>query len=314
MVFLGAVQSTFTIAAMIIAGYVLTSKGWFSDETADLFSKMIIKLSLPAFMFSNFYTTFTKENLMVFATSFTYPLLLMMFMFVTGIIIIKVINIKPGRKGIYLSIFALSNTLFVGLPVNISLFGEASIPHVILFYTANTVMFWTVGVYAIRRDNPDGHMRMTVLDSAKRIISPPLVTFALTIVIILLDIRVPGFILDTARYFGNLTTPMSMLFIGMIIHSTEFGRIKIDREMIVLLVGRFIIAPLTAYILLSGIDIPTLMKKVFIIEAAMPAMTQTAIVAKAYGSDHRFAAVAAAVTTTAGMAFIPIYMVLLSRM
>jgi predicted permease len=105
-----------------------------------------------------------------------------------------------------------------------------------------------------------------------------------------------------------------MLFIGMIIHSTEFGRIKIDREMIVLLVGRFIIAPLTVYILLSGIDIPTLMKKVFIIEAAMPAMTQTAIVAKAYGSDHRFAAVAAAVTTTVGMAFIPIYMVLLSRM
>lgn len=128
MVFLGAVQSTFTIAAMIIAGYVLTSKGWFSDETADLFSKMIIKLSLPAFMFSNFYTTFTKENLMVFATSFTYPLLLMMFMFVTGIIIIKVINIKPGRKGIYLSIFALSNTLFVGLPVNISLLARQAFP------------------------------------------------------------------------------------------------------------------------------------------------------------------------------------------
>ena len=313
MVFLDAVQSTFTIAAMIAVGYILTSRGWFSEETADLFSKIIIKLSLPAFMFSNFYTTYTEENPLVLGTSVIYPLLTLILLFAAGIIIIKVVKVKPGRKGIFLAIFALSNAVFVGLPVNISFFGEASIPYVILFYTANTVLFWTAGVYAIRKDNPDGHIRMTVLDSAKRIISPPLVTFVLTIIIILLDIHVPGFILDTARYFGNLTVPMSMLLIGMIIHSTDFGEIKIDREMIVLLAGRFIIAPLTAYILLSGIDIPLLMKKVFIIEAAMPAMTQATIVAKTYGSDYRFAAVATAVTTIAGMAFIPVYMVLLGR-
>ncbi|MDD2573746.1 MAG: AEC family transporter [Firmicutes bacterium] len=72
--------------------------------------------------------------------------------------------------------------------------------------------------------------------------------------------------------------------------------------------GRFLLGPLTAFLILCPVALPVLMKKVFIIEAAMPVMTQVAIVAQTYGADHRYATLAVAVTTILGMAFIPIYM------
>jgi malate permease and related proteins len=59
------------------------------------------------------------------------------------------------------------------------------------------------------------------------------------------------------------------------------------------------------------LPIPLLMKKVFVIQAAMPAMTQTAIIAEAYGADYKYAAIMTTVTTVVSLVFIPVYMLLL---
>lgn len=313
MVVLDALQSILTIITMVSIAYVLTSRGWFDQNTARLFSRLAVMISLPAFMFSSFMSVMDREELSVLGISFIYPLLSMLLMFVIGLVVIRAIKVSPGRRGIFLAMFSLSNTIFIGLPVNVSLFGEVSVPYVVLFYTVNTMLFWTIAVYAIRRDHPSGYVKEPISVSLKKIASPPLVAFILTMVLIILDIRPPRFILDTAGYLGNLTTPLSMLFMGIVIHSIDLKKLKIDREMLAILAGRFIIAPVVAYLLFIPADIPLLMKKVFIIEAAMPVMTQAAIVAQTYGSDHKYVTLAAAVSTMVGMLFIPIYMLLLGN-
>lgn len=50
------------------------------------------------------------------------------------------------------------------------------------------------------------------------------------------------------------------------------------------------------------------MEKVFVIMAAMPAMTNTAIVAKGYGGDYKYAAMLTAVSTVLAVFAIPFYM------
>lgn len=42
--------------------------------------------------------------------------------------------------------------MFIGLPVNLALFGEKSIPAVMLYYMVNTTFFWTLGVHNIVQD------------------------------------------------------------------------------------------------------------------------------------------------------------------
>lgn len=52
--------------------------------------------------------------------------------------------------------------------------------------------------------------------------------------------------------------------------------------------------------------------QVFTMQAAMPAMTQMAIVAKSYGADAGYAATLSLVTVLAGIIVIPAYMFLVS--
>lgn len=299
---------------MISIGYFLSHKGWFDDKSSKLISKLVVNISLPAYMISNLVSTYDREKLLHLGTGLAIPFISMGAGYILALGVAKLINITPDRKGTFCSMFALSNTIFVGLPVNLALFGESSLPYVLLYYIGNTTLFWTLGVYGISSDGGRNSEGLFTLDNIKRIFSPPLTGFLLAIALILLGIKLPKSILDTCKYMGSLTTPLSMLFIGIVIYSVKLRDIKFDKSVSALLAGRFVIAPLIVFGLTYLLPIPVLMKKVFIIQAAMPVMTQTSIIAEAYDADYKYAAVMTTVTTIASLIFIPFYMLLLNRL
>ncbi len=312
MIIIDALQSVFTIFIMIGLGYYLTKKGWFDHKISELFSKLVTKVSLPAFMISNLLSSFTKERLTQSLMGLFIPFLSMLIMYFISFIIIKVINIEDNKKGTFSAMFSLSNTIFIGLPINISLFGEQAMPYILLYYIVNTLIFWTVGIFGIKKDS--GLITSNILnkESLKNIFSPPLITFIFSIILILLNIKLPKSIMDSCKYIGNLTTPISTMFIGITLSSLNLKEIKLDKKSSIILIARFILSPITVLILCSFIKIPVLMEKVFIIESAMPVMMQIAIVSRAYESDYEYATVMAALSTAASLIFIPIYMIIFS--
>jgi hypothetical protein len=226
-------------------------------------------------------------------------------------VISKIIKVKKGRIGTFRSMFFVSNSIFIGLPVNMALFGTKSIPDVLLYYIANTSFFWTLGAYEISRDGQGDTARIFSFDTLKRIISPPLIGFVLASALVLLNVHVPKFLLDTCRYFGNLTTPLAMIFIGITIYFVNFKELEFGKDVLAILLGRFFVCPVIMLLLCRG-SVPTLMKNVFVIQAAMPVMTNTAIVSRNYNADYKYATVNTVVTTIASLAAIPIYMLILS--
>lgn len=312
MVLLDAVQGVLSIIVMVGIGYFLSYKGWFNDTSSKLFSKLVVNLALPSYMISNLMTTYDKEKLMHLKSGLLIPFVSMLLGYGIAMLIAKAIKIPETRKGTFCSMFALSNTIFIGLPVNLALFGDESLPFVLLYYIANTTLFWTIGVYGISRDGGNKDKRIFTLNNIKRIFSPPLLGFAAAIILILLKVSLPKGLMDVCKYMGNLTTPLSMLFIGIVIYSVNLKDIKFDKEMAILLLGRFIIIPLSVIAICFGLPLPVLMKKVFIIQSSMPAMTQTSIIAEAYNADYKYAAIMTTVTTMASLIFIPLYMIFLT--
>jgi len=53
------------------------------------------------------------------------------------------------------------------------------------------------------------------------------------------------------------------------------------------------------------------MKKVFVIQSALPAMTQTTVLSKVYGGDTEYAALMVTTTTIFAILAIPVYMTLM---
>ena len=308
--FLGSLQSILSIMLMIALGYFLRKKGVFDESTAKTFATLVSNIALPTYMVWNLTTSFSREKLLSLEDGLVIPFLSMLASFAIGYAISKVIKVAPCRQGTFTCMFFVSNTIFIGLPVNLALFGDQSVPYVLLYYMANTCLFWTLGVYAISRDGSAERPAFLSFQNIQKTFSPPLLGFLAGVLLVLLEVKLPASILDTCKYLGNLTTPLSMLFIGMSMHGVSLQEVKINKDMVALVFGRFIVSPLSVLAVAMLLPIPLLMKQVFVIQSAMPVVTQAAIISRSYNADHRYAAVMTAVTTVLAITAIPIYMAL----
>lgn len=311
-VVLNAFQSVLSIIILIVLGYFLARRGFLDKNAASLFSRLVINVSLPAMMVYNVLSFFDREKLYSSGNGIIIPAASMLICYFVAVATAKLIKVNPERKGIFQAMFFASNTIFMGMPVNMALFGEQSVSYVLFYYAANTTIFWTLGIYSISKDKEGSNEKIFSISTAKRIISPPFLGFLTGLLLVILGIRLPRFLIDSCKYLGELTTPMSLLYIGITFSAVDTKKFKFDKDMAALLLGRFVISPLVVYALTLVFPIPGLMAKVFIIQSAMPVITQSAIIAGAYGGDQYYATYMVTLTTILSVAFIPVYMLLIS--
>ena len=179
-------------------------------------------------------------------------------------------------------------------------------------YLANTSLFWTLGVFNIQRNSFNNNKKFSTLDSIKKIFSPPFISFLIGLSLVLLEIKLPSFMVSSFRYIGNLTTPLSMFFIGIVIYSINFKEIKLDMPSYLIIVGRFIIAPFIMFLCLKLFNLPDILNKVFIVESTMPIITQAALVSEFYGVNSKYVSFMVGFTTVLSILVIPIYSVILN--
>lgn len=307
---LGA-SSILSILLIIAVGFILSKIKWIDNKTADVFSKIVINISLPSLMIINIYQRFSNEALSQYKYGIITCFICILLSYLISYIIGRITKIDKAKLGIFCALFTFSNTIFIGLPVNTSIYGDESIPFVLLYYFANTTLFWTLGVYNIKKRKFDSDARLLNLQSLRKIFSPPLLGFLIGLAIVLLNIELPVFLSDTLKHIGNLTTPLSMIFIGLMISSIKLKDIKLDLYSLIIIIGRFIISPLIVFLFLKTIEPPTLMQNVFILEAAMPIMAQIAVVARHYENESEYTSWLITFTTILSIFVIPVYALLL---
>ena len=308
MEFLTMCSSMLSIVGMVMIGMFLTHLKWITDETKDFLINVTVKLALPMLMFKNIVSDFTKQEILDMKGEIVIPALSISLTMLIGIVVAKVLKIESGRRGLFISMFFNSNTIFVGLPVNIALNGEACIPFVMLYYMASTTLFWTLGVYFISSDSKNGRKaKFLSLSTVKNIMSLPLLSFIFGVICLLAEVPIPQFIMDIVKYFGNLTTPLSMLFIGSCIYSLSLKKLKFGKEVFGVLAGRFFVAPVVIMIMMMIFPVPKDSGRVFLIQSAMPVMTNTAILARAYNCDEEYAAIMTVITTVLCIIVVPVY-------
>jgi len=290
---LEAYLNILVIFLLMFVGYVLSYKQWFSNRTADVFSKVVLNLALPFNMFLTITDRFSKEEFLSLFKGMIIPVLAMLLTLLFSLFYRRFFQVKGTRKGTFATIFTCSNTIFIGLPINLAIFGEKAVPYVLLYYIVNTSIFWTLGVYLIAQDDPhikEARVTFHPLVALKKVFSPALMGFIVGLIWMLLNIKVPGFITDFGSYLANLTTPLSMFAIGIIVYFHGIKNLKLNKDIIGVLLGRYVFSPLIVWLLGQWIAVPTLMLQVFIIQAAMPVQNSIPILARNYHADEEFAA------------------------
>ena len=149
---LKALEGIFSIVFIIGIGFVLSRRGWFDEYSSALIARLVTAVSLPLYMIVSISKNFDHNKLVAMAPDLLLPICSMLLAFGVGTIAAHVFKIKKERRGIFCTNFFIANTMFIGLPVNLALFGEKSIPAVMLYYMVNTTFFWTLGVHNIVQD------------------------------------------------------------------------------------------------------------------------------------------------------------------
>lgn len=289
----------FTVMAV---GFYVAKIKIVKEENFKAFADLTVLVAIPALIFYGIYTNYTLDML---KTSYMIPIVGVAVPFLTYLVskIIFLLLKVPEEieKELYL-ISSFSNTLFVGLPVSLALFGEKSLPFVILYDFGHTSLFWTLGVMIITGD------KLFNAKNFKKLVNPSTITLFFSFLAITLHIKIPSFLLKSLQMIGGIAVPLAMMFIGMNMVHIDFKERNGSKYVYIAAVIKLILAPLIAYGVVSFLSIPSLVKKIVILESAMPAMASSAIIAKQYDKNHKFVSISVFLTNM--LSFITISVIL----
>lgn len=274
---------------MMAVGFALYKAGWIDAKGEALLVKLALKIAVPCALFTNA-VAYLGDGLSVGnPLCFLLPVLTIALSLASALVFVRIFRVEPNRRGLTASVFSMSNTIIIGLPVCTSIFGEAGIPFVILYYAANTVLFWTIGAGMIAADG--GEKIRLNLKSLRRVFSPALLGFLLGLFFVLTGFSVPKAVAKAVSTIGQMNTPVCMILVGASIAKLGFREMfRFGRAGVLAMLGRAVLSPLIvlAVCLLTGLNgTPA---RVYLLMSAMPAMNQSVLVAKNSGADDLLAA------------------------
>ncbi len=308
MLFLTSLESIIPIIALIVLGYFLQVRGWFHNDFGNDLSKLIMNVAMPVSIFVSVLKYLTLEKLISLSGGLVYTFVAFALGYIVAFLSVKVFKVAPGRRGTVINTFVNANTIFIGLPLNIALFGDDALAYFLIYYITNTISTWTLGVFLMTSDSKSGKKKQESHFDWKKLLPAPLLGFIVSVVFLIINIPLPSFVSSTLGYVGGLTTPLSLVYIGIVLAKAGIKTIRFDKDSIVALVGRFIVAPVLMFAVLKLMapGMVTAEYQTFMIQSATPALAVLPILANQGDGDVEFSTNIVTLSTVLFVIVIPI--------
>lgn len=158
----------------------------------------------------------------------------------------------------------IGNTGNLGIPLNIAIFGEESIPYTTIINLVNVFVVYTLGVFYYSRGSFD--TKTSLLNIVKL---PILWAAIVAIVLSAYGYRPSGSILTMLMMGAYASMTMQLFLFGIYMYGTKIK--EINKKLIVWVLSfKFIILPLVAFVFLINIELDSMIKGIIFIELIMP--------------------------------------------
>jgi len=310
--FLNALSASLVLMMLMAVGYGMGRLGWIDGHEKRFLSKYIINIAVPCNCITGLLNNLDREGLaqagLMLATAF----LGMGTTLLLGAALAALLRLPRERWGVFVAMVGLSNSIFIGLPVCTQLFGDACIPHLMVYYLGNTTLLQSVGLMLVEWSGKGEGARLTVAGFCKDLFSkPPIVTVFFTLALLLLGLRLPAPLMTFAGYVSSSLSPLALIYCGFIVYELGLKNIRPARGLPTMLVVRLGIAPLICLFFCRLMGVEGLARSVFVVMSALPVVTQVTVMAGAFGADEKYAASGFCLSTLGSFITIPVLMLLL---
>jgi predicted permease len=307
-----------------ITGFIAGRYKILPENSHKYISALILKITMPFLIFTTMGNySFTEKTLTNGLYIFLFGVVFILASGLAALLPCKVMGIKDKTKNIYIAQSMFGNVIFMAYPLLEALYGKTGIVYAIFYNIANDAILWTLGVYLFNRHNTKSWK-----DNLSHLINPNTIAFFGGIILIFLK---SAFHIEKSNAYstvwnvfysafnglGHTTIYLSMIFIGLILANVRIKGINdiMSRlSYLVYSVFKLLIIPLIAVLFfrLTGNLFDAFVKRIVILQLAMPASTIVSALALQYDSDYDAATEGIFVSTILSMFTLPLIVYLLA--
>jgi malate permease and related proteins len=293
------------VFAIVVLGVLLRRAEWVKAEAEESLFNLVIKVLMPCLIFDSVAgnAALREHGNLVYAplAGFGLTILGISVAYLAG----KAIGLQVGAG---LRTFALTvgvaNYGYLPLPITEALFGPESRGLVLVHNIGVEAAIWTGGVLVVSG--------LSLRDGWRRLINAPLIALIVAIAVNLSGVSpfLPPVLMSAVKLLGACAIPLGLLMTGVSVqpHLNEPGKLFAPRISLGACLVRIALLPLVFIAVAKFAPISVELKRVLVVQGAMPTAVISIIIARVYGGQPLTAVQIVIVTTTLALFTIPFWL------
>lgn len=292
----GLLNQVIILFLLMSVGIYAKKKNYINKTVNKGLSEILLNITFPLLIISSLNIEFSKELLGTSIHLFIYGVIIT----VVLIIVCKLIYLKvPARRQTVLKFSSVfSNCSFMGFPILVQQLGSNGNFYGSIFTISFNLFVFTYGVMIFTGEKDIKGLK-------KAILNPNIIAIFIGLILFAFSIKLPYAISKSISLVGAMTTPLSMIILGVLIAEMKVKEVFSEQAVYFAAIVRLLIAPLLTILILRILGADDIIVKVLVIAEAMPAAASTAVFAEKYNGDDGLASKCVFITTALSLLTIP---------
>ncbi len=293
------------VFAMIGIGTGLRRVGWLTAEADSSLLKLVVNFLYPCLIFQNVLGNPALRNPANLAFAPLVGFVTMAVGIVAALYVGKLAGLSMG-KGLRTFAFATGIYNYGYIPIALmgALFGRDSLGVLLLHNVGCEAAIWTVGILVLSG--------LSLREGWRKLLNPPVIALLLALVLNLTGVHthMPRVLSKLIDMSAVCAIPLGLLLIGATLaeYLAKPATLFEPRVSIGSCLMRLAILPPLFLLLAMVLPAPVELKRVMIVQAAMPAGIMPIVIAKHYGGQPLVAVRVVIATTLVGLLAIPLWL------
>lgn len=297
------IQQMVAFYTIMMVGFLAYHLKLLQDEDISSLTSLIVRLLIPLMLLTCILNS--TNDLGAFLPVFCGLALAQALMLGLGYASGRLFHLKNPTLGVHTAVVGFQNDGFIGDPLWLAVFpnraGLAILAGSILF----SITQWTVS-YSLTAVRGNGyHFQL------KKIVTPPLVSVIISLILLLVKVHPSGHIWDTLTGIGNCTKYLAMLYIGASLAQKGFKRLLTRPVLFAMTFVKMLAGPILVFLFLRLLHIVDGTWLVMIVMMmSVPAPVMVCMQAAMNHSDEDYAIGGMVLTTLVSLGTLPLVMYL----
>jgi predicted permease len=285
---------------LMLAGFVSTKLKVTGPEMAEYSSIFIMNVSLPAMLLASFQRPFSRELLGEAGAALFISAVIYGISFVLAYFYPRILGLKGPERGVHRYGVIFSNCGFIGYPMVEAILGPAYVFHAVIFNIPFSFLAYSVGAWLISKE---GNKSLSL--SWRTFANPSVMATLIGFFLFIFSIALPEPLYRSVKMLGDVTSPLSMIVIGVTLAQAKAEQIFGRRRIYTTVTLRLVLIPLLTALACYALGIRGSLLMLAVLITAMPCGSTTSIMASLYRTAPEEASSLVFLSTMLCMATIP---------